>query len=336
MPRHVTRTLAAAGAGAVTILSLTAAGGARATGGIAAASAPGAAQAAPGPANPPSGGTPLYTNANCPRTPIIPLPPPPPPPPPPPAPAGPNSAASRSSATPPVAPVPPVPPACTAGYQASGRDFRYAQALITVPEHTGDIAADPLVYVGLDASVASTSDYALAGIEPNVSSPSGWDTLVQVQEPTLATPLTIVQAIPDALEGDGIFFSVYLNAAGNSLHFVMTLPDGTTTRNTVPVSGPVYTVAEAFADWSGTTTSPEPTTPAATTRVSQFFRGRFTTANGQPGTFEGPWTLNPVEITSNGLAAPLGTVLGAPSYLWNDGISLPGQGTDAFGVWLYR
>jgi hypothetical protein len=210
------------------------------------------------------------------------------------------------------------------------------QALITVPEHTGDIAVDPLVYVGLDASVVSTSDYALAGIEPDLSSPSGWDTFVQVEEPTPTPPLTIFAPVPDALEGDGIFFSVYLNAAGNSVHFVTTLPDGTTTKNTVAVDGPVYTVAEAFADWSGTTTSPEPTTPAVTTRVSQFLQGRFTTASGQRGTFEGPWTLNPVEITSNGLAVPLGTLLGAPSYLWNDGTSLPGRGTDAFGVWLYR
>jgi hypothetical protein len=188
------------------------------------------------------------------------------------------------------------------------------------------------VYVALDASVAGTSDYALAGIEPDLSSPSGWDTFVQVEEPTLATPLTVSQPVPDALEGDGIFFSVYLNAAGNSLHFVTTLPDGTTTKDTVAVSGPVYTAAQALADWSATTT-PQPAVPAANTRVSQFYQGHFTTLSGAQGTFDGPWNLNPVELTSNGFAPPLGTLIAAPSYLWNDATTP--QGTDAFGVWLY-
>jgi hypothetical protein len=305
MPGHITRARsAAAAAGALTILSLTASA-------ASAASGPGLAKAAPGLANPLSGGTPLYTNANCPRTPG----------------EGPLQDASRRAST-----TPPVPPACTAGYQASGRDFRYAQALITVPEHAGDIAVDPLVYVALDASVAGTSDYALAGIEPDLSSPSGWDTFVQVEEPTLATPLTVSQPVPDALEGDGIFFSVYLNAAGNSLHFVTTLPDGTTTKDTVAVSGPVYTAAQALADWSATTT-PQPAVPAANTRVSQFYQGHFTTLSGAQGTFDGPWNLNPVELTSNGFAPPLGTLIAAPSYLWNDATTP--QGTDAFGVWLY-
>jgi hypothetical protein len=307
----VTRTLsAAAAAGALTILSLTAA---RAAG---AASRPGPASAGPGLANPPSGGIPLYTSANC-TLPIVPIGPPSEPL---------QNAASQSSAT------PPAPPPCTAGYQASGRDFRFAQALITVPEHAGNTAIDPAVYVALDASTPVSSDYARAGIEPDLASPSGWDTFFEVQEPTLANPILITNPVSDALEGDGIFFSVYLNAAGNSLHFVTTLPNGTTARSTVALNGPVYTAAQALADWSATTT-PQPAVPAANTRVSQFYQGRFTTLGGAQGTFDGPWNLNPVELTSNGFAVPLGTLIAAPSYLWNDATTP--QGTDAFGVWLY-
>ena len=126
-----------------------------------------------------------------------------------------------------------------------------------------------------------------------------------------------------------------MNAAGNSLHFVTTLPGGTTFNNTIPVNGPVYTAAQALADWSATADSPEPTAPASNTRVSQFFQGRFTTLSGAQGTFDGPWNVNPVEVTSNGFAPPGGTLIAAPSYLWADGNSLNGLPGDAFGVWLY-
>jgi Peptidase A4 family len=302
MRRHVAQTFsAAAAAGALIILSLGAAGAASA------AATPGAAKAGLGITNTASGGAPITTTANCLR----------------------GGPLLRPASNAPAAPL------CgLSGYQASGRNFRYARALITVPNHVGDDTVDPEMYVGLDASTPNGNDFARAGIE-TFDADSGWATFVEVQEPTLPDPYFVAEPVSPALEGDGILFSVYLNAAGNSVHFVTTLPDGTTTSNTVPVNGPVYTSAQALADWSDTDASPPVTTPAANTRVAQFLQGRFTTASGQRGTFEGPWTLNPVEVTSNGLAAPLGTLVSAPSYLWNDGNSLPGQGTDAFGVWLY-
>jgi hypothetical protein len=307
MRAHVTRTLSATvAAGALTVLSLTAASAANA------ARMPGAANAGPVLANPPSGGIPLYTSANC-TPPVVPA-------------GGPlqNAASQSSTAL-------PAPPPCTAGYQASGRDFRFAQALITVPEHAGTKAVDPAVYVALDASTPDSSDYARAGIEPDPANPGSWDTFLEVREPTVANPILITDPVSDALEGDGIFFSISLDAAGNSLRFVMTLPNGTTTQNTVAVNGPVYTAAQALADWSATTT-PQPAAPA-NNRVSQFYQGRFTTLSGTQGTFDGPWNLNPVELTSNGSASPRGTLIVTPSYLWNDATTP--QGTDAFGVWLY-
>jgi hypothetical protein len=136
--------------------------------------------------------------------------------------------------------------------------------------------------------------------------------------------------------GDGVFFSVYFNSVGNAVRFVVTLSDGTTTARTVAVNGSVYTTAVALADWLFTNTSPIPVAPPANTRLTQFFQGRFTTLSGQQGTFNGPWGLNPVEATTNGVAPPGGTLLSAPSFLWTDGSSFKGLPGDAFGVWLYN
>src|ERR1019366_5511621 len=109
----------------------------------------------------------------------------------------------------------------------------------------------------------------------------------------------ITQDIPRRLGGHAIFFSIYLNVARNSLRFVMTRPGSATLSDTVAVSGPVYTAAQALADWSDTDASPIPVTPVASTRLAQFLQGRFTTLGGVQGTFEGSWSLNPVEVTSN-------------------------------------
>jgi hypothetical protein len=238
---------------------------------------------------------------------------------------------------------PGIPPCALSGYQASGRDFRFVEALITVPRHAGNTSADPMVYVALDGSTSGSTDYARAGIEPGAASPGaaspsdgspgGWDAFVEVQEPALA-PVFVTRTIPRKFGGHAIFFSIYLNAAGDSLHFVTALPNGTTFSNTVAVNGPVYTAAQALADWSDTDASPIPVTPAANTRLTQFRQGQFTTVGGAQGTFAGPWTLNPVEVTSNGAASP--QEISAPSYLWTSANSLNGRPGDAFGVWLYR
>src|ERR1017187_9400556 len=225
------------------------------------------------------------------------------------------------------------PPCALSGYQARSRDFRFVQALITVRKHAGDGAADPMVYIALDASTAGSTDYARAGIEPDGRSPSGWDTFIEVQQPARA-PVFITRTVPKRLGGHAIFFSIYLTAGGKSLRFVTILPKGTTFKHIVAVNGPVYTAAQAVADWSDTDASPIPVTPLASTRLAQFRRGRFTTLSGAQGTFEGPWTLNPVEVTSNGSASRQS--ISAPSYLWTGENTLDGLPGDAFGVWLYR
>jgi hypothetical protein len=241
-----------------------------------------------------------------------------------------------------------------AGYVATGRNFRFASALITVPNHTGDVATDPTMYVSLDASGVNP-DFARAGVRPcgslrsskkgvgNAPAPvrcpegdtSGWEAFAMVNEAGAITVDDV--AISPAVEGDGVFVSVYLVPTGNSVHVVVTPPTGAVLNNTYAVSGPVYTDAQALADWTTDTTQPAPvlTAPDPKTRDTQFFQGRFTTANGIQGTFKGPWTLTAVDATSNGSLPPAGTLIAQPSYLWNDGHGFAGMGSDAFGIWRF-
>jgi hypothetical protein len=246
-----------------------------------------------------------------------------------------------------------------AGYQASGRDFRFAQALIVVPDHaavidsdSSTIEDDPTLYVALDNSSNSTYEFARAGIAPCPSAssidilpdqtspttcptnPSNWVTFSAVQQPT-GTVSIAVNPLPAAIEGDGVLVNAYLEPTGNAVHFTITLPSGATTNNVVPVSGPVYTKAQALADWTTTHDTPQPVVPSAKVRDTQFLQGRFTTANGAQGTFSGPWTLNALEATSNGTLPPSGTLIAQPSFLWNDGNSFNKLGNDAFGVWRF-
>src|ERR1039457_4124163 len=302
MRGYATRTLLAAAAAGVTSLAFTAAGSADAA---SAAAVAGASHRI----GRPSGGAPIDTTANC---------------------FGFGGPLLRETGDAPAT----LPPCALSGYQASGRDFRFVQARITVPSHAADTAAAPMGYIALDASTPGRPGHARAGIEPG-GSRSGWDIFLEVQQPARA-PVFITRTVPKPLGGRAIFFSICLTAAGNSLHFVTILPKGTTFEHIVAVNGPVYTAAQALADWSDTDASPIPVTPLASTRLAQFRQGRFTTLTGAQGTFEGPWALNPVEVTSNGSASPHQARISAPSYLWTGENTLGGPPGDAFGVWLYR
>jgi hypothetical protein len=276
----------------------------------------------------PSGGTPIATSANCTLT-------------------GPAPADNCAMA----------------GYQASGRNFRFAQALITVPNHNGVVDTDPdgavendpTMYVALDNSSSATYEFARVGIAPcpedqtldiipgsTITCPisgntSGWVAFAAVQQPT-GSPTIDINALSSAVEGDGVLVNAYLEPTGNAVHFTITLPDGTVFNNQVDVNGPVYTKAQALADWTTALENgdgPQPINPSAKIRDTQFFQGRFTTASGVQGTFAGPWTTTALEGTSNGSLPPSGALIAQPSFLWNDGNSFKGMGSDAFGVWRF-
>jgi hypothetical protein len=319
MRRRINRTLFTATAASVSVLGLS----------FMAAGAAGAATTHL-PVNGPSGGAAIITDTTC--TPV-----------------------AAASAT--------TPTNCgMAGYQASNRLFRYAQASIVVPDHAGvvsttasaGVSSDASLYVALDNNSNTALDYARAGIEPVTvgpattpgDSPSGWALVAQVVEPGPATIATFGPvALPIADEGLGIFASVYLSPSGNSIHSLITTPatttvvGGTTTtiagstyNHTFLVHGPNYTDAQALADWTGPTATAQvepvpPTVTANVTAYTQFFDGRFTTWNGTKGTFNGAWTVNPVEANALGGS----TNVAGPSYLWSND-KYP---SDAFGVWIY-
>jgi hypothetical protein len=229
------------------------------------------------------------------------------------------------------------------GYVATGRNFRFASAVIKVPTSASaasSVITGPATYVALDAS-ATNPDYAEVGIRPDPDTDGSWEIFYDVQEPC-SSATTGSASLSGSAGGDGVAVSVYFNQAGNSVHVVATPPTGTGTpiNQTIAVCGPVYTDAQALADWTtaaGAATAPafSPAVPSAKTRITQFFQGRFTTLSGSQGTFKGPWTLAAVDATTNGSLEPLGTLIGQPSFLWNDGSSFGSLGNDAFGVWLF-
>ena len=245
-----------------------------------------------------------------------------------------------------------------AGYVATGSTFRFASALITVPNHDGDVAVDPTMYVALDAS-GTSADFARAGVRPctvgtigtssgkkgvrnaplvgdcPVGDTSGWEAFAMVDESGVVTVGDV--SLAPSTEGDEVFAMVYLVPTVNSVHVVVTPPTGAVLNNTYPVSGPVYADAQALADWTTDTSQPAPVNTGAEpkTRDTQFFQGRFTTSSGVRGTFTGPWTLTAVDATDNGSLPPSGTLIAQPSYLWNDGSGFRGMSDDAFGVWRF-
>jgi hypothetical protein len=224
------------------------------------------------------------------------------------------------------------------GYVASGRDFRLAQSIIMTPMGPGDVTS-PTLFIALSSvdSVAGAGiiSCAVALNEFSYTCPTG-DTYAAFGTTSQQSFILFSHFVPlsPVTGGSGVFFSIYDNVAGNELHFVITLPDGTTSAFGLDAHGAVYTVAAAVADWNGATPS-SPAQPLAKARVGQFLRGRFTTVSGQQGTFGGPWTLSQLEVTSNGSAPPGGDLISAPSPLWTDGNSLGHLTGDAFGTWLY-
>ena len=153
-----------------------------------------------------------------------------------------------------------------AGYQASGRDFRYAAASIVVPSHIGAVApivavttgtttpgeagGDAAMYVALDDS-GDLYDYARVGIMPTclttnhagvcaTNSPgptnaSGWDVYASaVVNGVISTTPTFYAAIPQAAFGLGVSVSAYLLPSGNWVRVVITTPPTTTAGVVTP------------------------------------------------------------------------------------------------------
>ena len=270
--------------------------------------------------------------------------------------AGAASAAPARPAQPSQALGPTIATFSYAGYEASGRDFRYITSLIRVPDMPQN-GLYPQVYDQLSNGTVATGDtYTRAGIETCVvaeaqsstpfTCPPGtdWVGFVEAFNNSIHFPF-FTHFVPLNVDpGDGVQFSIYFDQAGNELHFVITPPTpqacSTGPNNECSYKtqafGPIYDHAAGLADYTNSTGVPIPLPIFFEHfRITQFLQGALTTYSGARGSWVGPWTTSMVEATSNGLPYPQGTVRASPSQLWSDGLVANNavRPLDAFGIW---
>jgi len=265
--------------------------------------------------------------------------------------AGSASAAVSSKAQPPTIGTT-IGSTSSAGYEASGRDFRFITSTIRVPDTDFLTGLYPQEYIqlsngSLTQPTGGGNSYTRAGIEPCVVARSFGDVC------TTGTWVAFVEAFNNSLngpffshyfnlagvnQGDGVNFSIYFDQAGNELHYVITPPStsGTPQFYKTRAFGPLYDHAAALDDFTDSTGTPIALPPFVRSfRINQFLQGALTTYSGARGSFVGPWTTSPVIATSNGLLPPSGTTRVSTSPLWSDGLLANGavRSNDAFGVW---
>jgi hypothetical protein len=239
-----------------------------------------------------------------------------------------------------------------AGYQLSGRDFRYISSTITVPDTSFLTGIYPQEYVqlsngSLTQPTGGGDSYTRAGIESCVvarsfgatCSTGTWVAFVEAFNNSLNGPyFSHFYNLAGVNQGDGVNFSIYYDEAGNELHFVITPPStsGTPQFYKTQAYGAIFDHAAALDDFTDSTGTPIPLPFFIHAfRINQFLQGAVTTEHGLRGSFVGPWTTSKVVATSNGLPYPSGTVRVSPNALWSDGLVANGavRANDAFGVW---
>ena len=240
----------------------------------------------------------------------------------------------------------------SAGYEASGRDFRFITSTITVPDTDFLTGLYPQEYIQLsNGSLTQFSgggdQYVRAGIEScTVAQSFGytcttgtWVAYIEAFDNSLNGPYFSHYAqLAGVNQGDGVNFSIYYNEVGNELSFVITPPStsGTPQYYKTQAYGAIFDHAAALDDFTDSTGTPIGLPPFVQPfRINQFLQGAITTEHGLKGSFVGPWTTSPVVATSNGLPYPSGAVRVSPTPLWSDGLSANNavRANDAFGVW---
>ncbi len=235
-----------------------------------------------------------------------------------------------------------------AGYEASGRYFRYISSTLTVPDTSFLTGLYPQEYIQLsNGSLASGDQYVRAGIESCIVARSfgascttgSWVSFVEAFNNSLGGPyFSHYSELSGVNQGDGVNFSIYFDQEGNELHFVITPPStsGPVQYYKTRAYGPIFDHAAALDDFTNSTGVPIALPPFVRSfRINQFLQGALTTYSGSRGSFIGQWTTSKVIATSNGLLPPSGTTRVSPSPLWSDGLVANNQVRlwDAFGVW---
>jgi alpha-tubulin suppressor-like RCC1 family protein len=232
-----------------------------------------------------------------------------------------------------------------AGYQAqAGAGFRYAHALITIPAHRGDVAADPAIYVALDRSTARAWDYVRAGVRPCqpgglglLACPrrdrTGWELFAQVRAPGAGIRVS-AWAVPWCALGRTASASLFYSQARHTIRASLAAAGGPAKVRVFSAPGVRYLRVQALADWTAATASPRPAPATGGTprRLTQFDQVAYTTTSGQYGTLGGLRSLRPVEATTTGRRPPAGVLVAWPSRLRND---RSGRGCGgSFSIWL--
>jgi hypothetical protein len=251
-----------------------------------------------------------------------------------------------------------------AGYEDSGRNFRFIHAVISVPNQPapppptsrpaghplGEVPDDfqyPQAYIQLsNGSLGSGDTYARTGVEtcavaeildPGFICPTGVQWVAFIETFINSTTPEFAHFVPlDANSGDGIGFSIYYPQQGTAVYFTLYAPSGSVLQFQAPVPGPIFDHAAGLVDYTNSTGTPIPLPSGIPQfRITQFQQGAVTTDAGNKGSWTGPWVTTLTEATSNGELFPQGTVEGSPSYLWTDGAVANGaaRNSDAFGVW---
>ena len=235
-----------------------------------------------------------------------------------------------------------------AGYEASGRYFRYISSTLTVPDTSFLTGLYPQEYIQLsNGSLASGDQYVRAGIESCIVARSfgatcitgTWVSFVEAFNNSLSGPyFAHYSELSGVNQGDGVNFSIYYDQTGNELHFVITPPSTSGPQESYKTRayGPIFDHAAALDDFTDSTGTPIALPPFVRSfRINQFLQGALTTYSGSRGSFIGQWTTSQVLATSNGLLPPSGTTRVSPTPLWSDGLPANNQVRlwDAFGVW---
>ena len=240
----------------------------------------------------------------------------------------------------------------SAGYEVSGRDYRYISSTITVPDTSFLTGLYPSEYIQLsNGSLTQPSGggnaYTRAGIESCIvartfgatCTTGTWVAYVEAFNNSLNGPyFAHYSELSGVNQGDGVNFSIYYDQQGNELHFVITPPStsGPVEYYKTRAYGPIFDHAAALDDFTDSTGVPIALPPFVHSfRINQFLQGALTTYSGSRGSFIGQWTTSAVIATSNGLLPPSGTARVSPTPLWSDGLPANNQVRlwDAFGVW---
>lgn len=187
-----------------------------------------------------------------------------------------------------------------AGYQASGRWFRYVATTVTVPPRAFSYLHSGSAYIGLNGRYA-----AWINVDPG----GGADSVGYAATNVGTGPFRLAPRV-----GDRLAIGIYYDQRGHIFFTVTDLARPATQTVTLYVGRLIYATARL---WVQTDRARSVVPPAADTRLWRFTNSRLTTYRGDHGTITGPWTTTKMITTASGTAS--GAVIVSPSGLSGGG-----------------